>query len=94
MRSKIVLIAATQFVAKTAWLAIAAVQKLVNAGCKQTFAAGRPKVRYGGHALNRSAIGALVVDVSQNKDLLRGFRCWVCAVGRGDFASIDRGHSE
>jgi len=23
-------------------------QKLVNAGCKQTFAAGRPKVRYAG----------------------------------------------
>ena len=45
-------------------------------------------------ALNRSAIGALVAGVALNRDLLRGFRCWVCAVGRGDFASIDRGHSD
>jgi hypothetical protein len=46
------------------------------------------------HALNRSAIGALVAGVVQHRNLLLGFWCWVCAVGRGDFASIDRGHSD
>jgi len=45
-------------------------------------------------ALNRSAIRALLVGVSQNRDLLRVFWCWVCAVGRGDFASVSRGHSD
>ena len=35
-----------------------------------------------------------MAGVAQNKDLLRGFWCRVCAVGRGDFASIDRGHSD
>lgn len=34
-------------------------------------------------ALNRFAIGALVSGVVATKDLLRGFRCRVCAVGRG-----------
>ena len=40
-------------------------------------------------ALNRFAIGALVAGVGLNRDLLRDSRFWVCAVGRGDFASID-----
>jgi hypothetical protein len=45
-------------------------------------------------ALNRYAIRAFVAGVVLIWDLLRGFWCWVCAVGRGDFASIDRGHSD
>ena len=31
---------------------------------------------------------ALVSGVALSWDLLRDLRCWVCAVGRGDFASI------
>jgi len=45
------------------------------------------------HALNRFAIRSLVACVGLNRDLLRGFWCRVCAVGRGDLASIDRGFS-
>lgn len=49
-------------------------------------------IRHSGlSALNRFAIGAFVASVELSRDLLRGFWCRVCAVGRGDFASIDRG---
>ncbi len=34
---------------------------------------------------------ALLAGVVLNRDVFRDLRCWVCAVGRGDFASIDRG---
>jgi predicted Rossmann fold flavoprotein len=34
---------------------------------------------------------AHVAGVALSRDLFRDLRCWVCAVGRGDFASIDRG---
>jgi hypothetical protein len=45
-------------------------------------------------ALNRFAIGALVVGVVLNRDFLRVLWCRVCAVCRGNFASIDRGYSD
>jgi len=44
-------------------------------------------------ALNRSAIGALCRGRCAERVLLRDFRGRVCAVGRGDLASIDRGFS-
>ena len=45
------------------------------------------------HALNRSAIGALGGGRCAEAVFLRDFRGRVCAVVRGDFASIDRGFS-
>ena len=32
-----------------------------------------------------------MAGVELNRDLFRDLRGWVCAVGRGDFAPIDRG---
>ncbi|WHP69852.1 MFS transporter [Phaeobacter inhibens] len=44
-------------------------------------------------ALNRFAIAALVAVVAQSRDLFLGLLGWEFAVGRGDFASVDRGFS-
>jgi len=43
------------------------------------------------HALNRSATRALVTGIALYRNLFRGVWGGVFAVGRGDFASVDRG---
>jgi hypothetical protein len=62
--------------------------------CRKPLSRGTHASTLTAQALYRSAIGALVAGVVQHRNLLLGFWCWVCAVGRGDFASIDRGHSD